>query len=117
MKSQRKKSMDEILEILREEEMTSCSQGSRTEGIDAGIFYSRKNRRSNLNVKLCYIYRLPNHLSKDCFYRNNKSKTDVLNQRKKQRNFSNITRKEQKIKTLCSQQLDLITLYMIKHGF
>ena len=88
--------MDEILEILREEEMANCSQGSRTEGIIAEAFYSRKNQRPNSNVKLCHICRRPNLLSKDCFYQNNKSKTVVPNQRKEQRNFSNSTRKELK---------------------
>ena len=69
--------MDEILKILREEEMASCSQGSRMEVVNG-----RKNQRPNSNVKLCYICRQPNHLSKDCFYLNNKSKTDVPNQEK-----------------------------------
>ena len=60
------------------------------------IFYSGKNQRTNLNQKLCCICRRPNHLTKDCFYRNDKPKTGVLNQKKEQRNFSSITRKELK---------------------
>ena len=87
LKTQREKSIDEILEILRQEEMARCSQRSHMEGVNAGVFYSRKNQRPNSNVKLCYTYRPPNHLSKDCCYWHNKSKTDVPNQRKEQRNF------------------------------
>ncbi|KAF8785244.1 hypothetical protein HNY73_010816 [Argiope bruennichi] len=46
LKTQRDKSMDEILEILREEENTCYSPTStRAEGISAEVFYSRKKQK------------------------------------------------------------------------
>ncbi|KAF8785723.1 hypothetical protein HNY73_011234 [Argiope bruennichi] len=51
LKTQRDKSMDEILEILREEEITCYSPTStRAEGINAEVFYSRKNKSSDVSV-------------------------------------------------------------------
>ncbi|KAF8783233.1 hypothetical protein HNY73_013425 [Argiope bruennichi] len=46
LKTQRDKSMDEILEILREEENTCYSaRSTRAEGINAEVFYSRKKQK------------------------------------------------------------------------
>ncbi|KAF8768498.1 Retrovirus-related Pol polyprotein like [Argiope bruennichi] len=66
LKTQRDKSMDEILEISHEEENTCYSQTStRAEGIDAVVFYSRKNKSSG--ERLCYICRSPNHIARTVF--------------------------------------------------
>ncbi|KAF8797261.1 hypothetical protein HNY73_001546 [Argiope bruennichi] len=86
LKTQRDKSMDEILEILREEEITCYSPTStRAEGINAEVFYSRKNKSSG--VRLCYICRSPNHIAKDCFYRSkNTSLSAPCNENNQRRN-------------------------------
>ncbi|KAF8770370.1 Retrovirus-related Pol polyprotein like [Argiope bruennichi] len=86
LKTQRDKSMDEILEILREEENTCYSPTStRAEGISAEVFYSRENKSSG--VRLCYICRRPNHIAKDCFYRNkNASRVPPCNENNQRRN-------------------------------
>ncbi|KAF8785996.1 hypothetical protein HNY73_011476 [Argiope bruennichi] len=86
LKTQRDKSMDEILEILREEENTCYSPTSaRSEGVNAEVFYSRKNRSSN--VRLCYICKRPNHIAKDCFYKNkNTSRSAPCNENNQRRN-------------------------------
>ncbi|KAF8790199.1 hypothetical protein HNY73_005260 [Argiope bruennichi] len=66
--------MDEVLEILREEENTCYSQtSSRAEGINAEVFYSRKNKSSR--IRLCYICGCLNHFAKNCFYKNKNTKS------------------------------------------
>ncbi|KAF8795242.1 hypothetical protein HNY73_003114 [Argiope bruennichi] len=65
LKTQREKSMDEVLKILREEEHT-CYLPTNTRA--EGICCSRKNRNSG--ARLYYICRCPNHIAKDCFYKN-----------------------------------------------
>ncbi len=61
LKMQQDKSMDGILEILREEETTSKSQDSKQlEGTSVEVFLSRKNK----NTKTCYFCRKPGHIAK-----------------------------------------------------
>ncbi|GFV05563.1 retrovirus-related Pol polyprotein from transposon TNT 1-94 [Trichonephila clavipes] len=69
LKTQREKSMDEILQILREEETTfNLPIKTGLDGISAEAFYSR--RKNEKQTRLCYICRKPNHQAKDCYYRN-----------------------------------------------
>ncbi|GBM86130.1 hypothetical protein AVEN_75405-1 [Araneus ventricosus] len=85
LKTQRDKSIDEVLEILREEE-TSINSPSSThaEGTSADVFYSRKYKNSGM--RLCYVCRRPNHVAKDCFYRNQKESVTSSQRRKVHRN-------------------------------
>ncbi|GBN26868.1 Retrovirus-related Pol polyprotein from transposon TNT 1-94, partial [Araneus ventricosus] len=85
LKTQRDKSIDEVLEILREEETSFNSPSStRAEGRSADVFYSRKSKNSGM--RLCYVCRRPNHVAKDCFYRNQKESTTTSRRRKVHRN-------------------------------
>ncbi|GBN69512.1 Retrovirus-related Pol polyprotein from transposon TNT 1-94, partial [Araneus ventricosus] len=85
LKTQRDKSIDEVLEILREEETSFNSPSStRAEGRSADVFYSRKSKNSGM--RLCYVCRRPNHVAKDCFYRNQKESTTTNRRRKVHRN-------------------------------
>ncbi|GBM55275.1 hypothetical protein AVEN_272345-1 [Araneus ventricosus] len=85
LKTQRDKSIDEVLEILREEETSFISPSStRAEGTSADVFYSRKYK--NFGMRLCYVCRRPNHVAKDCFYRNQKESTTSSQRRKVNRN-------------------------------
>ncbi|GBN82325.1 Retrovirus-related Pol polyprotein from transposon TNT 1-94 [Araneus ventricosus] len=85
LKTQRDKSVDEVLEILREEETSFNSPSStRAEGRSADVFYSRKSKSSGM--RLCYVCRRPNHVAKDCFYRNQKESTTTSRRRKVHRN-------------------------------
>ncbi|GFV09483.1 retrovirus-related Pol polyprotein from transposon TNT 1-94 [Trichonephila clavipes] len=68
LKTQRGKSMDEILQILREEEATlNLPIKTRMDGINEAFYCKRKNEKQ---TRLCYICRKSNHLAKDCYYRN-----------------------------------------------
>ncbi|GBN28831.1 Retrovirus-related Pol polyprotein from transposon TNT 1-94 [Araneus ventricosus] len=85
LKTQRDKSIDEVLEILREEETSFNSRSStRAEGRSADVFYSRKSKNSGM--RLCYVCRRPNHVAKDCFYRIQKESTTTSQRRKVHRN-------------------------------
>ncbi|GBL93468.1 hypothetical protein AVEN_59670-1 [Araneus ventricosus] len=85
LKTQRDKSIDEVLEILREEEASFNSPSStQTEGTSADVFYSSKYKYSGM--RLCYVCRRPNHVAKDCFYRNQKESTTSSQRRKVHRN-------------------------------
>ncbi|GBN74197.1 Retrovirus-related Pol polyprotein from transposon TNT 1-94 [Araneus ventricosus] len=85
LKTQRDKSIDEVLEILREEETSFNSPSStRAEGRSADVFYSRKSKNSGM--RLCYVCRQPNHVAKDCFYRYQKESTTTSRRRKVHRN-------------------------------
>nr|GBN20086.1 Retrovirus-related Pol polyprotein from transposon TNT 1-94 [Araneus ventricosus] len=87
LKTQRDKSIDEVLEILREEETSFNSPSStRAEGRSADVFYSRKSKNSGM--RLCYVCRRPNHVAKDCFYRNQKEST-TSSQRRKVHRYNN----------------------------
>ncbi|GFW29485.1 retrovirus-related Pol polyprotein from transposon RE2 [Trichonephila clavipes] len=71
LKTQRGKSMDEILQILREEEATlNLPIKTRMDGIYEAFYCKRKNEKQ---TRLCYICRKSNHLAKDCYYRNKNS--------------------------------------------
>ncbi|GFU73723.1 retrovirus-related Pol polyprotein from transposon TNT 1-94 [Trichonephila clavipes] len=71
-KTQREKSMDEILQILREEEATlNLPIKTRMDGINSEAFYCK--RKNEKQTGLCYICRKSNHLAKDCYYRNKNS--------------------------------------------
>ncbi|GFW37574.1 retrovirus-related Pol polyprotein from transposon TNT 1-94 [Trichonephila clavipes] len=71
LKTQRGKSMDEILQILREEEATlNLPIKTRMDGINESFYCKRKNEKQ---TRLCYICRKSNHLAKDCYYRNKNS--------------------------------------------
>ncbi|GFV52498.1 retrovirus-related Pol polyprotein from transposon TNT 1-94 [Trichonephila clavipes] len=71
LKTQRGRSMDEILQILREEEATlNLPIKTRMDGINETFYCKRKNEKQ---TRLCYICRKSNHLAKDCYYRNNNS--------------------------------------------
>ncbi|GFV05837.1 retrovirus-related Pol polyprotein from transposon TNT 1-94 [Trichonephila clavipes] len=72
LKTQRGKSMDEILQILREEEATlNLPIKTRMNEIISEAFYcKRKNEKQTI---LCYICRKSNHLAKDCYNRNKNS--------------------------------------------
>ncbi|GFU34167.1 retrovirus-related Pol polyprotein from transposon TNT 1-94 [Trichonephila clavipes] len=71
LKTQRGKSMDEILQILREEEATlNLPIKTRMDGINEAFYCKRKNEKQ---TRLCYICRKSNHLAKDCYYRNKNS--------------------------------------------
>ncbi|GFV20140.1 retrovirus-related Pol polyprotein from transposon TNT 1-94 [Trichonephila clavipes] len=60
LKTQREKSMEEILQILREEETTfNLPIKTRMDGINVEAFYSR--RKNEKQTRLCYISRKPNH--------------------------------------------------------
>ncbi|GBM62170.1 Retrovirus-related Pol polyprotein from transposon TNT 1-94 [Araneus ventricosus] len=85
LKTQRDKSIDEVLEILREEETSfNLPSSTRAEGTSADVFYSRKYKNSGM--RLCYVCRRPNHVTKDCFYRNQKESTTTSRRRKVHRN-------------------------------
>ncbi|GBN13319.1 Retrovirus-related Pol polyprotein from transposon TNT 1-94 [Araneus ventricosus] len=85
LKTQRDKSIDEVLEILREEETSfNLPSSTRAEGRSADVFYSRKSKNSGM--RLCYVCRRPNHVAKDCFYRNQKESTTTSRRRKVHRN-------------------------------
>ncbi|GFW31219.1 retrovirus-related Pol polyprotein from transposon TNT 1-94 [Trichonephila clavipes] len=72
LKTQREKSMEEVLQILREEETTfNLPITTRMDGINAEAFYSR--RKNEKQTRLCYICRKQGHQSKDCYYRNKNS--------------------------------------------
>ncbi|GFW25457.1 retrovirus-related Pol polyprotein from transposon TNT 1-94 [Trichonephila clavipes] len=72
LKTQRGKSMDEILQILREEEATlNLPIKTRMNGINSEAFYCK--RKNEKQTRLCYICRKSNHLAKDCYYRNKNS--------------------------------------------
>ncbi|GBO22173.1 Retrovirus-related Pol polyprotein from transposon TNT 1-94 [Araneus ventricosus] len=86
-KTQRDKSIDEVLEILREEEASFNSPSStRAEGRSADVFYSRKFKNSGR--RLCYVCRRPNHVAKDCFYQNQKEST-TSSQRRRVHRYNN----------------------------
>ncbi|GFW17775.1 retrovirus-related Pol polyprotein from transposon TNT 1-94 [Trichonephila clavipes] len=71
LKTQRGKSMDEILQILREEEATlNLPIKTRMDGFNEAFYCKRKNEKQ---TRLCYICRKSNHLAKDCYYRNKNS--------------------------------------------
>ncbi|GFT64794.1 retrovirus-related Pol polyprotein from transposon TNT 1-94 [Trichonephila clavipes] len=71
LKTQRGKSMDEILQILREEEATlNLPIKTRMDGINEAFYCKRNNEKQ---TRLCYICRKSNHLAKDCYYRNKNS--------------------------------------------
>ncbi|GFU63371.1 retrovirus-related Pol polyprotein from transposon TNT 1-94 [Trichonephila clavipes] len=71
LKTQRGKSMDEILQILREEEATlNLPIKTRMDGINEAFYCKRKNEKQ---TRLCYSCRKSNHLAKDCYYRNKNS--------------------------------------------
>ncbi|GFX65855.1 retrovirus-related Pol polyprotein from transposon TNT 1-94 [Trichonephila clavipes] len=71
LKTQRGKSIDEILQILREEEATlNLPIKTRMDGINEAFYCKRKNEKQ---TRLCYICRKSNHLAKDCYYRNTNS--------------------------------------------
>ncbi|GBN54982.1 hypothetical protein AVEN_267611-1, partial [Araneus ventricosus] len=81
LKTQHDMSIDEVLEIFREEETSFNSPSStRAEGTSADVFYSRKYKNSGM--RLCYICRRPNHVAKECFYRNQRESA-TSNQRRK----------------------------------
>ncbi|GFV19623.1 retrovirus-related Pol polyprotein from transposon TNT 1-94 [Trichonephila clavipes] len=67
LKTQREKSTEEVLQILREEETTfNLSIKTRMNGINA----EEKNEKQ---TRLCYMCRKSNHQAKDCYYRNKNS--------------------------------------------
>ncbi|GFX24932.1 retrovirus-related Pol polyprotein from transposon TNT 1-94 [Trichonephila clavipes] len=71
LKTQRGKSMDEILQILREEEATlNLPIKTRMDGINEAFYCKKKNEKQ---TRLCYICRKSNHLAKECYYRNKNS--------------------------------------------
>ncbi|KAF8768395.1 hypothetical protein HNY73_021219 [Argiope bruennichi] len=123
LKTQRDKSMDEILEILREEENTCYSPTStRVEGISAEVFYSRKNKSSG--VRLCYICRCPNHIAKDCFYRNkNASRSAPCNENNQRRNAQHRANQSTKrrsvsdVFTTSHQEESLSDKYVMRNKF
>ncbi|GFU71103.1 retrovirus-related Pol polyprotein from transposon TNT 1-94 [Trichonephila clavipes] len=66
LKTQRGKNMEEVLQILREEEITfNLPIKTRMDGINAEAFYSR--RKNGKQTRLCYICRKTNHQAKDCY--------------------------------------------------
>ncbi|GFT63112.1 retrovirus-related Pol polyprotein from transposon TNT 1-94 [Trichonephila clavipes] len=71
LKTQRGKSMDEILQILREEATLNLPIKTRMDGINSEAFYCK--RKNEKQTRLCYICRKSNHLAKDCYYRNKNS--------------------------------------------
>ncbi|GFV17824.1 retrovirus-related Pol polyprotein from transposon TNT 1-94 [Trichonephila clavipes] len=76
LKTQRGKSMDEILQILREEEATlNLPIKTRMDGINEAFYCKRKNEKQ---TRLCYICRKSNHLAKDCYYRNKKNSQSTM---------------------------------------
>ncbi|GBN97964.1 hypothetical protein AVEN_245105-1 [Araneus ventricosus] len=85
LKTQHDRSIDEVLEILREEEASFNSPTStRAEGTSTDVFYSRKYKNSGM--RLCYVCRRRNHIAKDCFYRNHKESATTIQKRKVHRN-------------------------------
>ncbi|GFX67854.1 retrovirus-related Pol polyprotein from transposon TNT 1-94 [Trichonephila clavipes] len=72
LENTKRKSMDEILQILREEEATFNQPiKTRMDGINVEAFYSK--RKSEKQTTLCYVCRKSNPLVKDCYYRNKNS--------------------------------------------
>ncbi|GBM15073.1 Retrovirus-related Pol polyprotein from transposon TNT 1-94 [Araneus ventricosus] len=85
LKTQREKSIDEVLEIpLEVETIFNSPTSTRAEGTRADVFYSRKHKNSAM--RLCYVCRRPNHVAKDCFYRNQKESATSSQRRKVHRN-------------------------------
>ncbi|GFV78726.1 retrovirus-related Pol polyprotein from transposon TNT 1-94 [Trichonephila clavipes] len=81
------KTMDQILQILREEETTfNLPIKTGMDGINAEAFYSR--RKNEKHARLCYICRKANHLAKDCYYRNKNSLNNTSQRNITQRNNS-----------------------------
>ncbi|GFX65244.1 retrovirus-related Pol polyprotein from transposon TNT 1-94 [Trichonephila clavipes] len=78
LKTQREKTMEEVLQILRDEETTfNLPIKTRMDGINAEAFYSR--RKNGKQTRLCCICRKQNHQAKDCYYRNKNSPTEYEN--------------------------------------
>ncbi|GFX64210.1 uncharacterized protein TNCV_1508271 [Trichonephila clavipes] len=79
LKTQKGKSTEEVLQILREEETTfNLPIKTRMDGINAEAFYSR--RKNEKRTRLFYICRKANHQAKDCYYRDkNSSSTSQRN--------------------------------------
>ncbi|GFX15248.1 retrovirus-related Pol polyprotein from transposon TNT 1-94 [Trichonephila clavipes] len=85
LKTQRGKSMDEILQILMEKEATlnlplnfklatfKKQLKTRMNEINFEAFYCKRERKNEKQTRLCYICRKSNHLAKDCYYRNKNS--------------------------------------------
>ncbi|GFT43705.1 retrovirus-related Pol polyprotein from transposon TNT 1-94 [Trichonephila clavipes] len=72
LKTQRDKTMDEVLQIFREEETTfNLSTKTRMDEINAETFYSK--RKNVKQMRLCYTCRKQGHQAKDCYYRNKNS--------------------------------------------
>ncbi|GFV41422.1 retrovirus-related Pol polyprotein from transposon TNT 1-94 [Trichonephila clavipes] len=97
LKTQRGKSMEEVLQILREEETTfNLPIKIRMDRIKAEAFYSR--RKSEKQTRLCYIFRKSNHLAKDCFYRNkNSPSTSQRNNSSRNGHVFTASRREEKL--------------------
>ncbi|GFV01286.1 retrovirus-related Pol polyprotein from transposon TNT 1-94 [Trichonephila clavipes] len=76
LKTQREKSMEEVLQILREEETTfNLSIKTGIDGIIAEAFYSR--RKNEKQTRLCYICRKAKHQANDSYYRNKNSPSTI----------------------------------------
>ncbi|GBN02386.1 hypothetical protein AVEN_19003-1 [Araneus ventricosus] len=67
LKTQREKSIDDLLEILREEETLQNNVGMPTEVSIPDLAFTAVRRQRQKRV--CYFCRKPNHVMKDCFIR------------------------------------------------
>ncbi|GBM08987.1 Retrovirus-related Pol polyprotein from transposon TNT 1-94 [Araneus ventricosus] len=67
LKTQREKSIDDLLEILREEETLQNNVGMPTEVSNPDLAFTAVRRQRQKRV--CYFCRKPNHVMKDCFIR------------------------------------------------
>ncbi|GFT94414.1 retrovirus-related Pol polyprotein from transposon TNT 1-94 [Trichonephila clavipes] len=95
LKTQRGKSMDEILQILREEEAT-LNLPIRMDGINSEAFYCK--RKNEKQTRLCYICRKSNHLAKDCYYRNkNSPSTSQRNNSSRNGHVFTVSHREEKL--------------------
>ncbi|GBN18731.1 hypothetical protein AVEN_77588-1 [Araneus ventricosus] len=67
LKTQREKSIDDLLEILREEEILQNNVVMPTEVSNPDLAFTAVGRQRQKRV--CYFCRKPNHVMKDCFIR------------------------------------------------